>query len=52
MMKIQTTSMRMKDEKSAFTMVQMWLADFQLSGGHCDVVRSISAAFGDLFQHH
>ena len=32
-------------------MVQMWLADSQLSGGHCDVVRSICAAFGAPFEH-
>ena len=51
-MKIQITSMIMKDEQSAFMMVHMWLADSQLSSGHFDVVRSISAAFGDLLQHH
>ena len=29
--------------------MMVWLADFQLSGGHCDVVRSISAALGTFF---
>ena len=48
-MMIHITSMRMNAEKSAFMMVQMWLADSQLSVGHCDVVRSICAAFGALF---
>ena len=39
-------------EKSAFMMVQMWPADSQLSGGHCDVVRSMYAAFGAFLQQH
>ena len=49
---VHALSVRMKAEKNAFLMVQMWLTDAQLSGGQSDIVSSTFEAFGSLFQHY